>query len=430
MRPHLIVTLKPSTFQPRFPYWGDMFRDKTGADHALSPGVARALRDFGLTAWTAQEYPASAGGWSAKEVGAGLNRIYRVILHSCESVPAGLVEAIRLLPEVAEARPGIIGTTVLPPVTQMGGRGPGDDQPRRQIYLPEARRISSGSPDIKVAVLDTGISLKHPALVGNLDPGMDFVDIIDGQAEFIGDFIGADDSAEDEVGHGTHVAGIIGACAGNVPAGVAPRCRILPVRVLAAMRRGAERVGAGLIENINAGVKWAVDQGAHIINMSLGVQRTGGGLPHHEVVAYAAAHGVTIIAAAGNDGHEALYYPGALPEVIAVGSVSAAGEVSEFSTFGPQVALVAPGEDIYSAYLDNGYAHATGTSHSSPFVAGAAALLQSIARQQRGRFSPRDIRKILTTTADRLGRDLRDRRAGAGQLNLVDALQMARSMTS
>jgi subtilisin family serine protease len=72
-------------------------------------------------------------------------------------------------------------------------------------------------------------------------------------------------------------------------------------------------VGAGLIDNINAGVKWAIDQGADVINMSLGVQYTGGGLPHEEVVEYARRKGVTIVAASGNDEQEALYYPGAFP---------------------------------------------------------------------------------------------------------------------
>ena len=430
MRPHVVVTLSPAAAKQRLPYWGAIKTDKSGSERDLTPAVGEALRRTGVEVWTAHEYPMRGESWSPEEVRSGLDRMYRLILRNRENVPQDLIDAIRLSADVVEVRPGQIGTAVLPAARQLGRTAAGDDAPRQQIYLPQVRRLSRGSPDIRIAVLDTGVDLAHPALAANLQHGSDFVDIIDGQAEFIGDFIGADDSAEDEVGHGTHVAGIIGARNGLGPEGVAPACRIIPVRVLAAMKRGAELVGAGLVENINAGVKWAVDQGAHVINMSLGVRQSGGGLPHREVVAYAAERGVCIVAAAGNDGHEALYYPGALPEVIAVGSVGLDGQVSEFSTFGPQVALVAPGEDIYSTYLGRGYASATGTSHSSPFVAGAAALLQSLAIERGGRFRPADIRKILTSTADRLDQRIRDRRAGSGRLNLIDAFRLARAMTS
>ena len=160
-------------------------------------------------------------------------------------------------------------------------------------------------------------------------------------------------------------------------------------------RRGRDRLG-----------------GAHGRRTSLGVRRTGSGLPHEEMVDYAARRGVTIVAAAGNDGQEKFYYPGAFPSVIAVGSMSPEGGVSEFSTFGPQVSVIAPGENIFSTYLDRGYGSATGTSHASPFVAGVAALIHSLAAARGGWLGDREAKQIIIETADKLDSRFKDRRAG------------------
>ncbi len=192
--------------------------------------------------------------------------------------------------------------------------------PRAVPSTPAARRLSDGE-GIVVAVVDTGVDLAHPNLRAALLPGFDFVDILDGQADFIGDKLGADEIPDDEVGHGTHVTGIIAATGDGAPAGVAPGVRVLPVRVLATMDRNGDRIGAGLVDNINSGVKWAIDHGANVVNMSLGVRHEGGGLPHREVIDYAARRGMTIVAAAGNDGQEVFDHPGAYPSVIAVGSM-------------------------------------------------------------------------------------------------------------
>jgi subtilisin family serine protease len=250
------------------------------------------------------------------------------------------------------------------------------------------------------------------------------VDIIDGHADFVGDFLGLDESPEDEVGHGTHVAGIIAGAGIAMPEGIAPKCRLLPVRVLGAMKQGARRVGAGLVDNINAGVKWAVDHGADVINMSLGVRHSGGGLPHEEVVDYAKRKGVTIVAASGNDGQEALYYPGAFPSVIAVGASDDHGDVAAFSTYGRQVSFVAPGTDVYSSYLENDYAFSSGTSHAAPFVTGGIALLKSYARSKGRRLSDAQVKSVLKHTADKAGRGFKDRRAGFGRLNLADSMRL------
>jgi len=161
-----------------------------------------------------------------------------------------------------------------------------------------------------------------------------------------------------------------------------------------------------------------------VINMSLGIQREGGGLPHTDVVKYAEQRGVTVVAAAGNDGEDTLYYPGALPGVIAVGAVDRDGEVAPYSTWGAQVDLVAPGTEIWSSWLAGGYAFATGTSQATPFVAGTAALCQSQAARRGRRLTPRQLAAVLTATADRADQHFKTLRAGCGRLNAPDALRL------
>lgn len=427
MSPHFVITLSPGR-RPAVtpPHWQRAIADKFDAGAALSPAIAALLDRFSLPVWTTHEYRPARRDWSDDERASGLDRIYRLVLRQNRDIPVGLIDAIRLLPEVADARAGRVAETPLPDSTPVAAAlsSRGDDFARRAIGLPAARRLGAGE-GITVAVIDTGVDLEHRNLKGALDRGFDFVDLIDGQADFIGDKIGADEVPQDEVGHGTHVTGIIAAQGSGVPGGVAPQVRILPIRVLATMQRGEERVGAGLVENINSGVKWAIDQGADIINMSLGVRHEGGGLPHREVIDYAARKGVTIIAAAGNDGQEAFYYPGAFPSVIAVGAMGPDGAPSVFSTYGPQISLIAPGEEILSTTVGGGVAHASGTSHAAPFAAGAAALIQAYARRRGGRFSPRALKRILTDSADRIGTRLKDPHAGFGRLNIADALRLA-----
>jgi thermitase len=207
--------------------------------------------------------------------------------------------------------------------------------------------------------------------------------------------------------------------------GVVPECKVMPIRVLGAMQRGSKRVGAGLVDNINTGIKWAIDHGADVINMSLGIQQTGGGLPHQEVVDYAQQKGVTIVAASGNDGKEQLYYPGALPHVIAVGAMDEQDGIPPFSTYGKQVSFIAPGTNIYSSYLNGNYAFSTGTSHAAPFVTGAVALLKSYALKQRNyRLSDSQVKHILKHTADKVDTRFKHHKAGFGRLNLADALRL------
>ena len=205
---------------------------------------------------------------------------------------------------------------------------------------------------------------------------------------------------------------------------IVPQCKILPVRVLGAMKDGEEVVGAGLIDNINTGIKWAVDNGADVINMSLGIKREGGGLPHEEVINYALQKGVTVVAASGNDGTQDEYYPGALKGVLAIGAVDENDEIADFSTYGKQVSFVAPGTNIYSSFKKQEYAFASGTSQASPFVTGSIALLKSYALDNGKKLNDGQIKYILKNTADKPDNRLKNDKWGYGRINLIDAIKL------
>lgn len=424
MKPHVLVKLKTDGPLLQVPAWTEIIRKKSGASTRLHSSIDALLTRQNLPVWVAREYSPRGSAWSQDEIASGLDRIYRLVLQRDGEIPQSLIEQISLLPVVEYARLGTFGESRLPNAraSSMGVRA--GQEARDAIRLHEAQVFTRGDDSVTVAVLDTGVEVDHPELRAAMLPGHDFVDILDGAEDFIGDTIGADAAPDDEVGHGTHVAGIIAAAGTGMPVGVVPRCKILPVRVLAAMARGEKRVGAGLIDNINSGVKWAVDQGADVINMSLGIRHSGGGLPHEEVIEYARRKGVTVVAASGNDGRKELYYPGALPHVMAVGACDENGEVAAFSTWGPQVSLVAPGENIFSAYLERGYAYSSGTSQAAPFVTGAVAMLKSFARSSGRQLSDAQIKQILKHTCDRPSRRFRDRKYGFGRLNLIDAMRL------
>jgi subtilisin family serine protease len=398
---------------------------------SIDSELTRLLERRGVPVITTRAYAPHAATWSQDEIASGFNRVYRLVLLEDGGIPAQLIQDISVIPSVEQARLGAVGSSELPEPDVAAFSVSTDRRSREAIHLEEAQQYSQGDPSIIVAVLDTGVWLKHPEFEGRLLPGRDFVNIIDGAGKFLGDYLDADDDPTDAVGHGTHVTGILVARGSAMPRGVVPNCRILPVRVLGALRQGDKSVGAGLVDNINVAIKWAIDRGASVINMSLGVRYTGGGLPHQDVIDYAKRKGVTVIAAAGNDGQEALYYPGALPHVIAVGAVDERDDVASFSTYGRQVSLVAPGTNIYSTYLGNEYAHSTGTSHATPFVTGGAALLKSYAKSKHGvNLSDGQIKHVLKHSADRVDAAFKHPKAGFGRINLLDALKLLESKLS
>ena len=210
-----------------------------------------------------------------------------------------------------------------------------------RIGCPDAWDHTTGDPAIVVAIVDTGVDLNHPELAPLLLAGQDLVDFAPGSVPkpgwvFEGDFTGVDAIPQDEVGHGTHVAGTV-CCASNNGvgvAGVAWNVRLLPVKVLARVRETATDVvsGSGSAVHIAAGIRWAVDNGARVINMSLGGY--GDTTVEREAVAYAVSHGVVVVAAMGNDNTNAPHYPSAYPGVVAVGATDSADRRASFSNVG------------------------------------------------------------------------------------------------
>ncbi|MCH2225988.1 MAG: S8 family serine peptidase, partial [Crocinitomicaceae bacterium] len=421
-----VVKSSLNTSHISYPFWGDVAQGIRKPLSSFNRKIDDLFDAFALTFSVAAEYPKTGRTWSAEELKIGLNKHYRIILKENKKFPKALVEQIRLIPHVEEVKTGQIVSAPIPSLSSEQSIGRNQmDFARKMIGLPEAHLKSKGNRAITIAVLDTGIDLKHPELQHCLIEGHDFVDIISNANEFVGDHLGFDTDPSDEVGHGTHVAGIIGAKGSGMSPGVVPNCKIMPIRVLGAMKRGNSRVGAGLVGNINAGIKWAIDNGADVINMSLGIVHEGGGLPHEDVVNYARKKGVTIIAATGNDGQNALYFPSALPHVIAVGAMNRQiDRVAPFSTYGDQVDFVAPGTDIFSTYLDGEYAFSSGTSHAAPFVAGAAALLKSYGLKFGKKISDKQIKYVLKHTSDKQGKRFKDYKTGYGMINLVDAIKL------
>lgn len=241
---------------------------------------------------------------------------------------------------------------------------------------------------VKVGIVDSGIASRHPDLRWK----------IDGQA----DFVNKDRRADDRVGHGTHVAGIIAARTDNRTgiAGGCPRCRLLV----------AKSVGAngGYDSDIARGITWAAKRGARVINLSLG--GPGNSAVLKRAVNRALKRGVVVVSAVGNENTSRKSYPAAYRGVIGVAATTAADKRARFSNFGGWVDVAAPGTRILSTYPGGRYRRFSGTSMASPHVAALAGLLagQGLSKEQ--------IRYRILSTAKDLGRKGRDPYFGAGRI--------------
>jgi thermitase len=368
-------------------------------------------------------------GFDDDEHDLGLSRALRVEIRDDDRTDE-VMSALRDLDAVETVRPESVARThepLLDPPSDVAARR---DPSRELVRAYEALAMEPGDERVTIAVVDSGVSLGHRELRRKLLAGYDTVDIGSGRVEnmaIVGDARGADFNPRDDVGHGTHVAGIIGAQGFVAPRGLAGRALVLPLRVLAAAtsRGSSRRVGIGSLSDIDCGLKVACDLGARVCNMSFGTPRTAMGAevspPHAEVVAYATRAGCVLVAAAGNSGKHEDFYPAAHPDVISVGSVGDDLSPSAFSTRGAHVALAAPGERIVSLGL-RGLHLSTGTSHAAPFVAGAVALLVSRANRAGRALSARDARRILTASARRV--DAAPDAVGAGVLDAAAALRL------
>ena len=387
MKPYLIIKLDKKVPLIPLPYWGEVIKGHAEAPSRFLATIDRLFQQHQLGIKATREYELLGDRYEFLE---GLERTYRLILTQNKTILEALLTQLFYLEEVDGVEKGEVSLLALPKIEKKTlEKSTKEDWGVHKAH----QQFTKGSTAITIAVLDSGVDLDHPELQEALLPGRDFVNIIRGEGRFIGDYLGIDDDPDDEhVGHGTHVSGIIAAKGIQMDVGVAPLCKILPVRVLGSMKSShGGAVGAALVHNIDQGIKWAVDQGADIINMSLGILKKGASDPHQRMISYALRKGVTIIAASGNDGSSKLHYPAALRGCMAIGAMSSKGKVAHFSNHG-KVTLIAPGVDIYSSYLNGAYSLNSGTSQAAPFVSGVAALLKSYAYEKLGKFTKENLK--------------------------------------
>ncbi len=268
-----------------------------------------------------------------------------------------------------------------------------------ETRVQRAWQVTSGASDLIIAVVDTGVRASHQELTGRVLTGRNFVS--------------GGSNASDDNGHGTFVASIAAADmdGGDGIVGVAGTSKILPVKVL-------NRDGAGYDSHIASGITWAADQGADVINLSLGGPGASSAL--ESAVSYAHSKGSLVIAAAGNNGSGTPLYPAAVPDVLAVGATGYGGELAYFSSYGEHIDLTAPGVELWGAGIagDSAYVRHSGTSFSAPFVSGVAALVMTRERS----MSADQVAARLRTTATDVGPPGIDPYYGWGLVDAAAAL--------
>lgn len=265
--------------------------------------------------------------------------------------------------------------------------------------------LSNNADPIKVGIVDTGISNKHPDLLANIKGGVNTINPFR--------------SWNDDNGHGSHIAGIVAALNNSIGVvGMGPLIDLYAIKVLNAS-------GSGYLSDVIEGIQWGVANHMQVLNMSLGTSSDIQSF--HEAVANAKAAGVVLVAAAGNSGGSVIF-PAAYPEVIAVSATDQNNVIASWSSRGPEIDLAAPGVSIYSTYKNTGYATLSGTSMATPHVAGAAALVLNTPvglydANVNGYWDPDEVQKKLQDRAKDLGTPGFDNLFGWGLLNAYNAVQ-------
>ncbi len=258
------------------------------------------------------------------------------------------------------------------------------------VSAPKAWDATTGSSGVTIAVIDTGVDYNHQDLKGKCVAGYNFVD--------------RTTDPMDDHGHGTHVAGIAAAFGDNSTgvAGMDWKARIMPIKVLDAQ-------GSGYDSDVAAGIRFATDRGAEVINMSLGSPDYSYTIT--EAVSYAHGKGVTMVAASGNEA-SGVSYPAACDHVIAVGALDSNDSLAYFSNRGAALDLTAPGVSILSTF-HGGYQKMSGTSMASPVVAGCASLVLAA----HPGYGPSQVEQALKGGAMDLGSPGFDTSYGYGKVN-------------
>ena len=252
---------------------------------------------------------------------------------------------------------------------------------------------------IKIAIIDSGIDISHPDLVGNLKGGFNAIN--------------PKLSYNDDNGHGTHVAGIIGAAKNTIGVvGVAPQVNIYAIKAF-------DSSGNGYLSDIIEGINWCIKNRINVINISFGANTDN--QIFHDTITRAYQAGIVIVAAAGNDSSNIVNYPAAYPEVISVSAVDSSNNIAPFAPIG-KVDVVAPGINIFSTYKDSIYGGLSGTSMASAHVTGGAAVLLSVPSKcdinDDGICSPYEMKKRIELTSTDLGLSGKDNIYGSGLINV------------
>ena len=258
---------------------------------------------------------------------------------------------------------------------------------------------------VKIGIIDTGISKDHPDLKANIKGGINTINSRRGW--------------NDDNGHGSHVAGIVGAlnnAAGVV--GAAPDVDLYAIKVLGAN-------GSGYLSDVIEGIQWAAANEMQVVNMSLGTSQDVQSL--HDAVISAYNAGLVVVTAAGNSGGSVIF-PAAYPEVIAVSATDSNNQIASWSSRGPEIDLAAPGVSIYSTYKGTGYKTLSGTSMASPHVAGSAALVLNTLigvydANANGKWDPAEVQKKLQDKSVDAGSAGFDTLYGWGLINAFGAVQ-------
>lgn len=279
------------------------------------------------------------------------------------------------------------------------------DYSKRLLGIPELWIHGKGE-GMKVAILDSGIAINHMDIKGSVVEAKDFT--------------GSSSGTADVEGHGTHVAGIVAARMNSRGVvGVAPLCQLYVGKVL-------NDSGRGTNAGVAAGIRWAVKKKVDIIGLSLG--STSPSRAMRDSIKEADRQGIFVIAAAGNTGPDlgTVNFPAKYPEVIAVGAVDRRMKITQFSSRGETVDIVAPGDKILSCYPPNAFARLSGTSQATPLVIGVGLLMLQKHREHGGK-SPvetvKDFREHLRRSAIDLGPEGIDPHYGAGLLNPAKLLE-------
>jgi len=346
-------------------------------------------------------------GMHTKKGGELLDRCFRLKLGRKEILEPAMAK-LKALPEVEDVQPiAIHEFDILPNDPGFSNQWYLDQTTDHDIDAPEAWDTTTGSNTVVVAVVESGVQYTHEDLVDNIWDNPDEIpnngvdddangyvddtlgwDFVDGQIGYPWwpgeDSLTEDNEPSDFNGHGTHVAGIIGAVTNNNigVAGVNWDVKIMCLRVGGSVNVGGQERGLLRTDWAAKAIVYAVDEGAHIVNCSFGTSASGG-LPY--AAWYAEQNGVLIVHAAGNDDSETADYFGERDEILNVAATNSSDQKASFSNYGDWVDVSAPGTYIYSTYsrcdtiryCDTGYTYKSGTSMATPVVAGIAALVKA-----------------------------------------------------